>query len=78
MHTNEEILKILTEVKPGLNPAPDAELIKSGLLDSVEVMQLVMALSESFDVDITPTDLREENFHTVAAICALVNRLEEE
>ncbi|WP_294497495.1 acyl carrier protein [uncultured Gemmiger sp.] len=78
MHTNEEILKILAEVKPGLAPAPDTELIKSGLLDSVEVMQLVMALGEEFDIEITPTDLREENFHTVAAICALVNRLEEE
>jgi D-alanine--poly(phosphoribitol) ligase subunit 2 len=78
MHTNEEILKVLAEIKPGLHPAADDELIKTGLLDSVEVMQLVMALGEEFDVEITPADLREENFHTIAALCAMVNRLEEE
>lgn len=77
MHTIEEILKILAEVKPGLAPAPDEELVKTGLLDSVEIMALVMALSEEFDLEITPLDLKEENFHTARAILALVERLEE-
>lgn len=77
MHTIEEILKILAEVKPGLTPAPEEELVKTGLLDSVEIMALVMALSEEFDLEVTPLDLKEENFHTAAAILALVERLEE-
>ncbi len=77
MHTIEEILKILAEVKPGLAPAPEEELVKTGLLDSVEIMALVMALSEEFDLEVTPLDLKEENFHTAAAILALVERLEE-
>lgn len=77
MHTIEEIVALLGEVKPGLPTDPDAELVKSGLLDSVEVMALVMALSEEFDLEITPLDLKEENFHTANAILSLVNRLEE-
>lgn len=77
MHTIEEILKILAEVKPGLAPAPEEELVKTGLLDSVEIMALVMTLSEEFDLEVTPLDLKEENFHTAAAILALVERLEE-
>lgn len=77
MHTIEEIITLLGEVKPGLPTDPDAELVKSGLLDSVEVMALVMALSEEFDLEITPLDLKEENFHTANAILSLVNRLEE-
>ncbi|MDD4850432.1 MAG: phosphopantetheine-binding protein [Gemmiger sp.] len=78
MHTIEEILAILAEVKPGLAPTAEEELIKTGLLDSVEVMSLVMSLSEEFDIEITPLDLKEENFHTAAAILALVERLENE
>jgi acyl carrier protein len=78
MHTIEDILKILAEVKPGLAPAPDAELVKTGLLDSVDIMALVMAISEEYEIEITPLDLKEENFHTVDAILALVNRLENE
>lgn len=77
MHTIEEILAVLAEVKPGLAPAPDAELVKTGLLDSVEVMSLVLALTEEFDIEITPLELKEENFHTANAILALCNRLEE-
>lgn len=78
MHTIEEINALLAEVKPGLAPAPDEELVKTGLLDSVDIMSLVMALAEEFDLEVTPLDLKEENFHTVTAILALANRLEEE
>ncbi len=77
MHTMEEILEILAQVKPGLAPAPDEELVRTGQLDSVEIMSLVMALAEEFDLEISPLDLKEENFHTAEAILALVNRLEE-
>ena len=77
MHTMEEILAILAQVKPGLAPAPDEELVRTGQLDSVEIMSLVMALAEEFDLEISPLDLKEENFHTAEAILALVSRLEE-
>ena len=77
MHTIDEILQIISDVKPGLAPRGDEELVKTGLLDSVDIMSLVMALSEEFDLEITPLDLKEENFHTAEAILALVNRLEE-
>lgn len=74
----ETILDLIEEVKPGLRPDPDEELIKSGRLDSVEVMSLVMALTGEFDIEITPLDLKEENFHTTRAIESLVARLQEE
>lgn len=77
MHTMKEILAILAQIKPGLAPAPDEELVRTGQLDSVEIMSLVMALAEEFDLEISPLDLKEENFHTAEAILALVNRLEE-
>ena len=78
MYTIDDIFQILDEVKPGLAPAENDELVKTGLLDSVDIMSIVMAISEEFDLEITPLDLKEENFHTAAAILALVNRLEEE
>ena len=77
MHTIDEILQILDEVKPGLEAGEHDELVKTGLLDSVDIMGIVMAISEEFDLEITPLDLKEENFHTAEAILALVNRLEE-
>ena len=78
MHTIDEILQILDEVKPGLEAGEHDELVKTGLLDSVDIMGIVMAISEEFDLEVTPLDLKEENFHTASAMLALVNRLEEE
>lgn len=77
MHTIEEIMNILAEVKPGLQVPPDEELVRTGLLDSVDIMSVVMALAEEWDLEISPLDLKEENFHTANAILALVNRLED-
>lgn len=77
MHTVEEILDILAEVKPGIQAEPDTELVRTGVLDSVDIMSVVMALAEEFDLEISPLDLKEENFHTPNAILELVNRLEE-
>ena len=77
MHTIEEIMNILAEVKPGLQVTPDEELVRTGLLDSVDIMPMVMALAEEWDLEISPLDLKEENFHTANAILALVNRLED-
>ena len=77
MHTIDEIMKILAEVKPGLSAGPDDELVRTGLLDSVEIMSVVMALAEEFDLEISPLDLKEENFHTPAAILDLVNWLDD-
>lgn len=78
MHAIEEIIAMIEEVKPGLHPAPEEELVKSGKLDSVDIMSLVMALTGEFDIEITPLDLKEENFRTPQAILAMVQRLEEE
>ena len=41
-------------------------------------MSLVMALTGEFDIEITPLDLKEENFHTARAIESLVASLQEE
>ena len=77
MHTVNEILDLIAEVKPGLRPDPDAELIKSGLLDSVDIMSLVLALDNTFDIEITPMELREENFRSSETILTMVHELEE-
>ena len=77
MHTLDEIMKILAEVKPGIEVEPDTELVRTGILDSVDIMSVVMALAEEFDLEISPLDLKEENFHTPNAILDLVNRLDD-
>ena len=42
------------------------------------MLQLVTALNYEFDVEITPKDLVPENFQTVDAIYALVQKLSDD
>ena len=53
------------------------DLVGSGVLDSMTIIQLVARLSDEYDIEITPLDLVHENFESAAAIKALVERLED-
>ena len=74
----EELLKILNEVKPGVDYENETDLIGHGVLDSITMVTLVLQLSDEFDVDISPVDITPENFKTVQTIYDMIQRLEDE
>ena len=74
----EQIIKILEQVKGGINYATEEKLIDDKLLDSFDVISLISELSDTFDVEIGIDDMLPENFNSVNAICTLVEKLQEE
>ena len=50
------------------------ELLHSGRLDSLVVMQLTLFLGEAFDLEIADEDFVAENFATVGTLAGLVLR----
>ncbi len=46
----------------------DDDLLGSGLLDSLGIMQLVLFIEKEFAVDVPPEDVTIENFQSVAKI----------
>ncbi len=74
----EELLKVLKQVKPGVDFENCTTLIEDELLDSFDIVTLVAALDDEFDVQITAKDILPENFNSAEAIYALIQRLEEE
>ncbi|ANN16095.1 MULTISPECIES: acyl carrier protein [Amycolatopsis] len=56
---------------------PDRDLFTAGGLSSLFAMELVVHIEQVFDVVIAGADLRLDNFRTVHAMTALVNRLRE-
>ncbi len=72
MITEEKIIELISELKPGKEITADAELIASGILESMDIMMLAAKLNEEFDVTISPLDLKEDNFNTVTAIKAML------
>ena len=74
----EEIIEILEDLKPGVDFKSQQHLIDDHIIESIMMLQLVSALNDEFDVEITPKDLVPENFQTVDAIYALVQKLSDD
>jgi len=73
----EKIIELLEDIIPDCDVESTSDLIGEGYLTSFSIMQLVVALSDEFDVEITPVDIVPENFKNIDTITALVEKLED-
>lgn len=78
MNTNEVIREFISiEMLHGSLTSPlsdEDQLVESGIIDSLGVMTLLSFLDEKFSIQVGGDDLIPENFESVSAIAALVNR----
>ncbi len=74
----EDLIKILQDIKPGVDFETEDNLIEGEVLDSFDIVNLVSKLDSEFDIEITPADLIPENFKSAKAMYALIQKLEEE
>lgn len=74
----EELLKLLKERKPEVDFENNENLIEEELLDSFDIISIVSAIDNEFDVQITAGDVIPENFNSAKALYALIQRLQEE
>ncbi len=74
----EELLEVLKKVKPGVDFENNSNLIDEEILDSFDIVSIVAAINEEFDIQITAKDIVPENFNSIDKMYALVEKLEEE
>lgn len=74
----EDLFKVLERIKPGVDFKSNNSLIDDEILDSFDIVTLVAALDEEFDIQITAKDILPENFNSAEAMYKLIQRLEEE
>lgn len=75
MSTKDQVLRILKEVKPTKNLENIPNIVEDGYIDSFELMLLITRLTENFGIEIEFDDITPENFNSVEAITAMVERL---
>ena len=78
MSIKEQIVAILKDLKPTKSLEGLTNIIDGGFLDSFEIMNLIMALSETFGIEIDIEEITAENFNSIDAMVALVERLKNE
>ena len=73
---SEKLLALLEDIRPDVEFTEEKNLINDGILDSFDIISIVQAIDETFHVAIDVDDLEPENFNSVEAILALIQKLQ--
>ena len=74
----DKIIEILKKIKPTVNFDENTKIVDNNLLTSFEMYKFVNELNFEFDIEILPLDIIPQNFNTLAAIKALVEKHQDE
>lgn len=74
----EQIIKVLNNIKEGVDYENSVSLIDDGRLTSLDIIQLIGELDDEFDISIPASDIIPENFNSVDAMVKLVETLQDE
>ncbi|MBQ7488193.1 MAG: acyl carrier protein [Clostridia bacterium] len=74
----DTIISILEDIKDDIDFDTCTTLIDDGYLSSLDIIQLIGALNDEFDVSIPATEIIPANFNSVDAMAAMITRLEDE
>ncbi len=70
----DTIIQLLSEIRPEFDFAGSDNITGEGLLDSFDIVQLVDALDNEFQISIDGLDIVPENFASVEKIAALIQK----
>lgn len=71
----EQLMKILTELRPDVDFENETALITDGILDSFDIVSLIGEINQEFDISIGADDIEPENLDSVSAMLELINEL---
>ena len=74
----EQLLQLLEEARPDIDFEKEEKLIDDSILDSFDIIQIVMAMNEAFDIEIQVEDLEPVNFNSIQGMMELITRLQNE
>jgi len=74
----QKFIDICNNINSGILENPDVDLIEDGIIDSLDIMNLVAKCQQAFDIQIHPDDVAFENFSSASALWSLICRCKEE
>lgn len=73
----ELIIAIIKKSNPAMIDDVNVDLLETGLIDSFEIMNIVMDIEDAFEIEIDPELIVAESFRTVTAIAELIKSIKE-
>ncbi|MBD5487959.1 MAG: acyl carrier protein [Lachnospiraceae bacterium] len=72
----EELLQLLATENPEIDFTASDELVDDGILDSLTIVSVISTLSMEYGIDIPYEEIMPENFNSIDAMVAMVQRLQ--
>ena len=73
----DEILRILSSLKSGVDFETEENIMSDRLLDSIDIIELVSELEDTFDIEIDMEYMEKENFESAQTIWEMVQEIRE-
>ncbi len=70
-----DLVDVLNEINNEIDYRNEEDLVGSGIFSSIDILNVINALEDEYDIDIPPTEIVVDNFRSLEAIEALVKRL---
>ena len=74
----EELLEILNDIDPDIDYELEDNLIDGKVLDSFSIINLIAQICETFEIEIGPKYMVNENFNSVEAMWNMIQEIQEE
>ena len=76
--TLNEVIEMLEGVREGVDYANATDLVDARRIDSFDILAIVSAIDDEFDVAVPAKEIVPDNFNSAASLMAMINRLAEE
>ncbi len=72
----EKLLEMLQKKYPDIDFEKETKLIDDGILDSVEVVEIISELEDMFDISVTMEYIQPKYFQSVLSMWEMVEELQ--
>ena len=70
----EKLVAILDEVNPELTKFTGEDFLEAGIIESMEIMDIVVRIEEEFQIEIDPRDISAEYFKSMDTLMKLIKK----
>ncbi|MBP9996417.1 MAG: acyl carrier protein [Lachnospiraceae bacterium] len=70
----EELLQLLSEIRPDVDFEAEDELMDADVLDSFDVITIVSEIQDKYNIEIDVADIVPDNFNSAELIWKLIER----
>lgn len=71
-----ELLSILQDIHPEIDYENEKNLVDNGIFDSFDIVTLISEIATNFDIKVPANEITPDNFNSLEAIMALLEKLE--